>query len=131
MPKRKSFLEKLTGAVEVEPDEKLNLKEGKVKNEKKKQEEWLPEQEGQLTVDVYQTDQDIVIKSTIAGVVSEGLDISITNDMVTIKGTREKDEEVLFEAEFKDLLKSEGKQAELKAAKKEAIKRNVARKQKA
>lgn len=44
--------------------------------------------EGQLTVDVYQTDDDIVIKSTIAGVTSEDIDISITNDMITIKGKR-------------------------------------------
>jgi len=50
--------------------------------------------EGQLTVDVYQTDSEIVIKSTIAGVKSDSLDISITNDILTIKGKREKDEEV-------------------------------------
>ncbi|HRY52887.1 MAG TPA: Hsp20/alpha crystallin family protein [Candidatus Portnoybacteria bacterium] len=54
--------------------------------------EWLPDSEGQLTIDVYQTPTDIVIKSTIAGVSPEDLDITITNDMVTIKGKREKDE---------------------------------------
>ena len=58
------------------------------------QDEWLPESEGQLTIDVYQTPADIVIKSTIAGVSPEDLDITITNDMVTIKGKREKDEEI-------------------------------------
>jgi HSP20 family protein len=57
-------------------------------------EEWLPESEGQLTIDVYQTPQDIIIKSTIAGVSPEDLDIAITNDMVTIKGKREKDDEI-------------------------------------
>lgn len=36
----------------------------------------------------------MVIKSTIAGVKAESIDITITNDMVTIKGRREKDEEV-------------------------------------
>lgn len=55
---------------------------------------WLPEAEGQLTIDVYQTPADIVIKSTIAGVSPEDLDITITNDMVTVKGKREKDEEI-------------------------------------
>ncbi len=50
--------------------------------------------EGQLTVDVYQTDTEIVIKSTIAGVKPEDLDINITNDMVTIRGTREHEEKV-------------------------------------
>jgi len=54
----------------------------------------LKEEEGQLTVDVYQTDDDIVIKSTIAGVTADDLDISITNDMVTIKGNRSSDEKI-------------------------------------
>lgn len=60
-----------------------------------KHEQWMEEaQEGQLTIDVYQTDTDIVIKSTVAGVKPEDLDIAITNDMVTIRGRRERDEEV-------------------------------------
>lgn len=46
------------------------------------------EQEGQLTVDVLQDDQSIIIQSTIAGVSPEDLDVSITNDMVTIRGER-------------------------------------------
>lgn len=46
------------------------------------------EQEGQLTVDVFQDDQSIIIQSTIAGVSPEDLDVSITNDMVTIRGER-------------------------------------------
>jgi len=61
---------------------------------KKETEDWLGESEGQLTIDVYQTPNEIVIKSTIAGVKPENIDISITNDMITIKGTREKDEHV-------------------------------------
>ncbi len=50
--------------------------------------------EGQLTIDVYQTDNDVVIRSTIAGVKPEDLDVSINNDMITIRGERKKDEEV-------------------------------------
>lgn len=56
--------------------------------------EWVADQEGQLTIDVYQTDTEIVIKSTIAGVKPEDLDVQINNDMVTIKGERRHDEEV-------------------------------------
>lgn len=44
--------------------------------------------EGALTIDVYQTDNDIVIVSTIAGVTAKDLDVSITNDMVTVSGER-------------------------------------------
>lgn len=50
--------------------------------------------EGQLTIDVYQTDDDIVIKSTIAGVKPEDLDVNINNDMVTIRGERKLEEQV-------------------------------------
>lgn len=50
--------------------------------------------DGQLTIDVYQTDEDVVIKSTIAGVNPEDLDVSINNDMITIRGERKFEEEV-------------------------------------
>jgi len=57
-------------------------------------ESWAGDSEGQLTIDVYQTDNDIVIKSTIAGVKPEDLDVSINNDMVTIRGDRKNEEKV-------------------------------------
>ena len=69
-------------------------KKGKISPPKKESEDWLAESEGQLTIDVYQTPNEIVIKSTIAGVSPDDIDISITNDMITIKGRRQKDEEV-------------------------------------
>lgn len=56
--------------------------------------------EGALTIDVYQTDNDIVIVSTIAGVTSKDLDVSITNDMVTISGTRKNNAKVKQENYF-------------------------------
>jgi HSP20 family protein len=55
--------------------------------------------EGQLTIDVYQTETEIVIKSTIAGVKPEDLDVSISNDMLTIKGER-KNEEIVDDNNF-------------------------------
>ena len=51
-------------------------------------EEETPETEGQLAIDVYQTDKKIIVKSTIAGVKPENLKISLHNDLLTIKGTR-------------------------------------------
>jgi HSP20 family protein len=52
--------------------------------------EWLGDDydEGQLSIDVYQTADKLVIKSTIAGVKPENIDISINNDMLTIRGKR-------------------------------------------
>lgn len=67
-----------------------------------KTEEWLEGQDfsGQLAVDVYQTKDNIIIKSTIAGVRTEDIDIAINNDMITIRGNRQKDHEVVEEDYF-------------------------------
>ncbi len=51
------------------------------------------DQEGQLAIDVYQTEEFLVLQSAIAGVKPESLDIVIEGDMVSIKGSREKPEE--------------------------------------
>lgn len=59
--------------------------------------EWLnedEENEGQLAIDVFQTDKKIIIKSTIAGVKPEDLNISLHHDLLTIKGRRSIKEEV-------------------------------------
>lgn len=53
------------------------------------EEEPEAEADGELAVDVYQTPTHIIIKAMIAGVRPEDLDVSITRDMVTIRGKRE------------------------------------------
>ncbi len=52
----------------------------------------LPEEEaeGELAVDVYETPTHLTIKAMIAGVRPEDLDVSITRDMVTVRGKRER-----------------------------------------
>ncbi len=57
-------------------------------------EEWLNDFEGQLNIDMYQTKDNVIIKSTIAGVRPEDIDITVANDMVTIKGSRKKEENI-------------------------------------
>jgi len=61
-----------------------------------KDEEWLNEdyEEGQLSVDVYQTKDKLIVTSTIAGVKPEDIDISLNNDMLTIRGKREMHQEI-------------------------------------
>lgn len=49
---------------------------------------WFSQTEGQLSVDVIETDEEIIIRSAIAGVNAEDLDIAVTTDTVTIRGTR-------------------------------------------
>lgn len=105
---KRSFLEKLTGAKKIEDDDRNN-RTMNIETEDEETEITMPAEktlgasaeenfaesnEGQLTIDVYQTESDIVIKSTIAGVKPEDLDVSINNDMVTIKGERSSEEEI-------------------------------------
>lgn len=52
------------------------------------------EAEGQLTIDVYQMPDEIIIESTIAGVKPEDLDINITSEAVTIRGERKREKKV-------------------------------------
>ncbi|MCD4761806.1 Hsp20/alpha crystallin family protein [bacterium] len=64
--------------------------------EDSQEKEWLPDdyEEGQLSIDVYQTPSEIIVKSTIAGVKPEDIDISINNDMLTIRGQRMQSENI-------------------------------------
>lgn len=48
-----------------------------------------PEEVGELPVDVYETPNEIIIQTLIAGVLPENLTIDITRDVVSISGKRE------------------------------------------
>ena len=81
---RRSFFERLTGSVSLPNETENELPETREEN-------WInsvPE-EGELNVDVYQNQNDITIKTMVAGVKPEDLDVAISRDMVTIKGKRE------------------------------------------
>ncbi len=108
---KKSFFERVTGATSVEQPMERRESSMPIYAEEEEtemimnasqpqrsifveEENFSSDAEGQLTIDVYQTEGEIVIKSTIAGVKPEDLDVSINNDMVTIKGER-KNEEVV------------------------------------
>lgn len=56
-------------------------------------EAWIREEDGQLAVDVYETADNLVIKAAIAGVQPKDIDISIHEDMLTIRGKREAEEQ--------------------------------------
>jgi HSP20 family protein len=89
-------------AEELAPDDEVEEQELVIEEEdsqekpkmqaKENNEEWLNDFEGQLNIDMYQTKDNVIIKSTIAGVRPEDIDITVANDMVTIKGSRRKDE---------------------------------------
>ncbi len=106
MKDKRSFFEKLTGGVRVDDDEDIveDLPPSRLpsKTQGGTGDAWFDdeEQEGELTIDVYQNANEIIIKSMVAGVRPEDLDISITRDMVTIKGKRDTDRMVQDEDYF-------------------------------
>ena len=52
-----------------------------------------PDEEGQLTVDIYDDGQHIVIQASVAGVKPDDLDISLQEDTLTIRGLRRRTHE--------------------------------------
>ena len=56
---------------------------------------WLrPSGAETLAVDMYETDDSVVVKATVPGVQPEDLDISVTGDTLTIRGEVRREEEV-------------------------------------
>jgi HSP20 family protein len=102
---KRSFFERLTGTIRAEDREPYMANEKNSRNARNGNNDLSPwtedetEQEGELSVDVYQTPEMIVVKSMIAGVRPEDLDISITRSLVTIRGKRE-EERVAHDNDF-------------------------------
>jgi len=95
---KKSFFERITGSISVSDDRDDFEEEIEKKNYTPiiKEKDWLEEEEveeGELSVDVYQTSNEIVVQSMIAGVKPENLNINITREIVTIQGKRERPSE--------------------------------------
>jgi HSP20 family protein len=93
---KKSFFERLTGSskldeTEIEVDRAENSRASILEE---------TESEGELTVDVYQTPDEIIVKTMVAGVKPDDLDIDITRSMVTIRGRREESEDVRHDDYF-------------------------------
>jgi len=105
--KKRSFFEKLTGAINVEEDDLLD-EEVTVRttagdsNNALEEDNWPEEseQEAELTVDVYQTPDEIVLQTIVAGVNPTELDVTITRDMVTVAGRRERVQETMNDDYF-------------------------------
>jgi len=60
----------------------------KEKKETQEDEGWFEEYEGQLAVDAYQTNDEVIVKAPIAGVKPQDLEISITDEVLTVRGKR-------------------------------------------
>ena len=93
----RSFFERLTGAVRIDdsPDEEV----GNIKLKSNQMWDENASEEGELSVDVYQNPNEIIVKTMVAGVKPEDLDVLITREMITIKGKRE-EEKIVSEGDY-------------------------------
>lgn len=84
MANKKSFFERLTGSLSdddevVEEQAEISTRPSGFVEE---------EEEGQLTVDLYQNQTHIILETMVAGVKPEDVSIDISRDMITVKGKR-------------------------------------------
>lgn len=105
MARKRSFFERLTGTINAGDDAFFDSTEERhvsINHRDAPDENWLEEnkEEAQLTVDVYQTPDEIVVETIVAGVNPEDLDVSITREMVTISGSRHQSREVTTDDYF-------------------------------
>jgi len=105
--KKPSFLERLTGAAQSDEYDRIldtdhQFGDTTANNDElypEEEDQWEPDtsptntQDGELPVDMYQTNDAIVIRALVAGVSPGDLEISITRDMVTVRGVREEYQE--------------------------------------
>jgi HSP20 family molecular chaperone IbpA len=107
--KKRSFFERLTGSIRMEDDESpiatpvrkpslYNRYEEDYEDDETVEasieissEEIDEPTEAQLAVDVYETNNEIVVKTMTAGVKKEDLQISVSRETLTIRGKREND----------------------------------------
>ncbi len=101
---KQSFFERLTGTISLKKRSSDFEEEVEIKEPSRESSfaEWETAEaaEGELAVDVYQTNDAIIIQAMVAGVPSEDLSLSVTREMVTIKGKREAPKGVASENYF-------------------------------
>jgi HSP20 family protein len=122
LKEKKSFFERLAGSISVDDEEPIDfvddeVEEVPIKHQARsraepvatkgrghaahiEEQEESDMEEGELSVDVYQTATEIIIEAMVAGVKPEDLHLSITRDMVTIKGRRDGNTQVTHDDYF-------------------------------
>ncbi|MEX1028064.1 MAG: Hsp20/alpha crystallin family protein [Candidatus Paceibacterota bacterium] len=103
--RRKSLFERLTGVVRFDDEEDIETEapletttldgnNEQATDETYWAQEPQEEEEGHLTIDMYESGDAIIIKTIVAGVSPDDLDVTITREMVTVRGRRVMSESV-------------------------------------
>ena len=113
MPNKNVFSQRVQGISQETPDadnffatqENVSPQNQPTQAQAQTDSDWFSEEDteaydGQLAVDVYQDNKNIYIKTSIAGIKPDDLEVHLNNDMLTIRGKRELDEEISDEQFF-------------------------------
>lgn len=94
---KRSFFERLAGSSSFEDDyqktdvfltsDKQPEENFNVATEESKEDD--DSEDGQLAVDVFQNDNEIIIQAIVAGIKPDSLDVSINKNQISIRGRRE------------------------------------------
>lgn len=99
LKEKRSFFEKLTGTSSSDYAEENNFnlsdennmeRENDYSAQKETSYDENNDDDGQLAIDVFQGENEVLIQSIVAGVKPEDLDISIDKNLISIKGRRER-----------------------------------------
>ena len=94
MSKKKSFFERLTGSIRMESNDDLMYDQDDPALEDIEDDVMAPNEEGELAVDLYETNDVVVVQAMTAGTRKNDLDIMITRESITIRGERHSDARV-------------------------------------
>ncbi|MCK5285829.1 MAG: Hsp20/alpha crystallin family protein [Candidatus Pacebacteria bacterium] len=101
----KSFFDKLTASsnnnTEEENDDILDFEPTSENFSPNLEEE---EKEGELAIDISDEGDTLILKTMVAGVNPEDLDISISRDSITIRGSRHEEREISKDSYYKQEL---------------------------
>jgi HSP20 family protein len=101
MFKKKSFFDKLTGSVRLSRDEYVDdvfedddTEEQEYPEVVEEDYSLMEESVGELPVDVYQTSNDVIVQTLVAGVKPDDIMIDISREMLTVEGHRKESRSV-------------------------------------
>lgn len=82
-----------TTPIEVNPEPIKEIDKPSFAKTTESKKDWFEEPAGQLAIDVFQTERDLIIQTAIAGIKPENLEVTVERDIVAIRGIRQKPSE--------------------------------------
>ena len=108
MANKKSFFEKLTGSIGFNNEDDYEMLEDQYEEEAYKGEEEDQDdyansydtEVGELSVDMYRSNNAIIVKTMVAGIQKSEIDITLTRDKLVIEGSRHSQNEGAIEETY-------------------------------